>query len=305
MGATSLSVIRSTAASVLAGGVGSAVGMFVAYPIDVLKTKAQVVRKGEQQKQTGDLLSRAKSIYKEEGIHGFFGGVLSTIIGKAMTSCISFGLNQFGISFLNAINFLGGGVEGSATPFLTLLLSACFTGVVITFFNVPIDRVKVMMQAQENNALYVNELDCIKAVLQSEGWVGLLTRGFGPTLAIALPCNAIYFLVYGLLMQTTMKESIGMWASVVAGAAAGMACWIPVYPIDVVKTRMQNTKGGKADASGGLSVSAWDIAIIMYSTEGIGSFYRGIELQLFRAAVSNGVTFLIYDLILDMFGYSS
>jgi len=43
-----------------------------------------------------------------------------------------------------AVNFLGGGDEGSATPFLTLLLSACFTGVVITFFNVPIDRVKVL-----------------------------------------------------------------------------------------------------------------------------------------------------------------
>jgi hypothetical protein len=163
-----------------------------------------------------------------------------------------------------------------------------------------------MMQALENNSLYVNELDCIKAVLQSEGWVGLLTRGFGPTLAIALPANAIYFLVYGLLMQTAMKDSIGIWASVVAGAAAGMACWIPIYPIDVIKTRMQNTKGGKADTiSGGLSVSAWDIAIIMYSTEGIGSFFRGIELQLFRAAVSNGVTFWIYDLIMNMFGYSS
>jgi len=87
MGATSLSLIRSTAASVLPGGVGTAVGMFVAYPIDVLKTKAQVVRKGEQQKQT-DLLSRAKSIYRDEGIHGFFGGVLATIIGKAMTSYI-------------------------------------------------------------------------------------------------------------------------------------------------------------------------------------------------------------------------
>lgn len=303
MGATSLSVIRSTAASVLAGGVGTAVGMFVAYPIDVLKTKAQVVRKGEP-KHT-DLLSRAKSIYRDEGIHGFFGGVLATIIGKAMTSCISFGLNQFGISFLNAVNFLGGGDEGSATPFLTLLLSACFTGVVITFFNVPIDRVKVMMQAQDNSSLYAHELDCINAVLHSEGWIGLLTRGFGPTLAIALPSNAIYFLVYGLLMQTTMKESIGrIMASVVAGAVAGMACWLPIYPIDVVKTRMQNTKGGKTDASG-TSVSAWDIAIIMYSTEGIGSFFRGIELQLFRAAVSNGVTFLIYDLIMCILGYSS
>ena len=78
------------------------------------------------------------------------------------------------------------------------------------------------MQAQENNSLYANELDCINAVLHSEGWIGLLTRGFGPTLAIALPSNAIYFLVYGLLMQTTMKESIGR---IMASVGCRCCCW--------------------------------------------------------------------------------
>jgi hypothetical protein len=161
-----------------------------------------------------------------------------------------------------------------------------------------------MMQAQENNALYANELDCIKAVLKSEGWVGLLTRGLDVTLARDVPSYVLYFVVYGLLMQTTMKDSIGMWASMVAGAAAGMACWIPIYPIDVIKTRMQNTKGGKADTiSGGLSVSAISVAIVMYRTEGIGSFFNGLGILLLRAAISNGVTFWIYDLIMNMLGY--
>ena len=165
-----------------------------------------------------------------------------------------------------------------------------------------IDRVKVMMQAQENNSLYANELECIHAVLKSEGWIGLLTRGLDVTLAREVPSNAIYFVVYGLLMQTSMKENIGIWASMVAGAAAGMACWVPVYPIDVVKTRMQNTKGGKADTSGGLSVNAISVAIVMYRTEGIGAFSNGLGILLLRAAISNGVTFWIYDLIMRMLG---
>ena len=160
-----------------------------------------------------------------------------------------------------------------------------------------------MMQAQDHNSLYANELECIKAVLKSEGWIGFLTRGLDVTMAREVPSNIVYFVVYGLLMQTAMKESIGIMASMVAGAAAGMACWIPVYPIDVVKTRMQNTKGGKSES--GTSISAWDIAIIMYSTEGIRALFRGIELQLFRAAISNGVTFGVYDLIMGMLGYSS
>jgi len=115
-----------------------------------------------------------------------------------------------------------------------------------------------MMQSQEKGALslYANELDCIKSILQSEGWFGLLTRGFGLTLAREVPSNAIYFVVYGLLMQTATKDTLGIMASMVCGAISGMACWIPVYPIDVVKTRMQNTKGGPS--AGGKYVSATD-----------------------------------------------
>ena len=159
-----------------------------------------------------------------------------------------------------------------------------------------------MMQAQENGSLYANELECIKSIIHNEGWRGLLTRGFGPTLAREVPCNAIYFVVYGLLMQTAMKDTLGIMASMVCGAISGMACWIPVYPIDVVKTRMQNTKGG--ESASGKPVSAMGVAVVMYKTEGIGAFFDGLGLLLFRAAVSNGVTFWIYDLIMGSLGYA-
>jgi hypothetical protein len=136
---TSLSVVVTTAASVLAGGIGSAIGLYVAYPIDVLKTKAQVTvcTKG---KADESVLELAKNIHKQEGIGGFYGGVKSAMIGKALVSSMSFGANQLVIGVLNACNFLGGGVGSTrvATPFLTLLLAACFAGVVGTFINCPL-----------------------------------------------------------------------------------------------------------------------------------------------------------------------
>ncbi|KAL7528122.1 hypothetical protein ACHAWF_002446 [Thalassiosira exigua] len=46
---TSLSVLGTGAASILAGSVGGAIGVGVAYPLDTLKTKAQVY--GQQQQQ--------------------------------------------------------------------------------------------------------------------------------------------------------------------------------------------------------------------------------------------------------------
>lgn len=79
------------------------------------------------------------------------------------------------------------------------------------------ERVKVMMQAQQNS-LYANELECVRAVLQNEGWTGLFSRGLGPTLAREVPSYGIYFVVYGVLMQTAVAENLGSVAPLIFGA---------------------------------------------------------------------------------------
>jgi hypothetical protein len=138
MGASA--VVGSTAATVLAGGVGSAIGLCVAYPIDVLKTKAQV-KVCIEGKANETLFARANNILRQEGIAGFYGGVITAMIGKAFTSSISFGANRLAIGVLNASNFLGGvGGLRADTPFVTLLLAACFAGFIQTFLNCPIGK---------------------------------------------------------------------------------------------------------------------------------------------------------------------
>ena len=155
------------------------------------------------------------------------------------------------------------------------------------------ERVKVMMQAQSDST-YANELECIQAVLENEGWTGLFSRGLGPTLAREVPSYAIYFVVYGILIQTAYigSDSLGSIAPLVCGAISGMACWVPVYPVDVVKTLVQNTEGGDPD-------SAIDIAVQLYNDEGIGAFFNGLTPKMLRASVNHAVTFWVYALMMD------
>lgn len=150
-----------------------------------------------------------------------------------------------------------------------------------------------MMQAQSNNK-YANELECIQSVLENEGWTGLFSRGLGPTLAREVPSYAIYFVVYGILIQTSLigTESLGSIAPLVCGAISGCACWIPVYPVDVVKTLVQNTEGGD-------SSSSIDIAIQLYKDEGIGAFFNGLTPKMLRASVNHAVTFWVYALMME------
>ena len=51
-----------------------------------------------------------------------------------------------------------------------------------------------------------------------------------------------------------------------------------------------------------IQVEDYQSAIVMYRTEGIGAFFNGLGILLLRAAISNGVTFWIYDLIMRMLG---
>ncbi len=151
------------------------------------------------------------------------------------------------------------------------------------------------MQAQENS-LYNNELECVRAVLETEGWTGLFSRGLGLTLAREVPSYAIYFVVYRALMSTAMAKGLGSMAPLVCGAMSGCACWVPVYPIDVVKTLVQNTEG-----SGVASKSALIVATQLYTDEGIRGFFNGLTVKLLRASLNAAVTFWVYDLVMNVF----
>ena len=64
----------ATMSSLFAGSVGGAIGVGIAYPFDTLSTKAQV-SSGKQ----SNLIQNVKTIWDNEGIHGFFEGVFVTV----------------------------------------------------------------------------------------------------------------------------------------------------------------------------------------------------------------------------------
>ena len=109
-GGGSPSTIRNTArkvlanpavASLVAGSVAGAIGVGVAFPLDTLKTKSQVLGQRERAVATGGgsastaaissensksgnvgMLQLISLIYKTEGLSGFFGGVKGMMAGQ-------------------------------------------------------------------------------------------------------------------------------------------------------------------------------------------------------------------------------
>jgi len=71
--------------------------------------------------------------------------------------------------------------------------------------------------------------------------------------------------------------------------------WIPVYPIDVVKTNIQVSDGvaGTDETFVGTAVDLW-------RSGGFGVFWDGIGPKLARAVVNHAVTFYVFDLVVSM-----
>lgn len=238
-------------------------------------------------------------IWKNEGVAGFFGGVKGMMVGQAIIKSVAFSTNAMALTYLT-----GAATTTPGTASSKLLLAAMFAGFVTSFLVSPIERIKVMMQADSTQS-YHNELDCLRVVLRNEGWPGLLGRGLGPTLAREVPSYAIYFSTYGLLVQQLdVSQMLGASAPLVFGALAGMACWLPVYPIDVVKTLVQNTEGdnsNNSDSSSGAVVttppSTMATAKQLYEEGGIGAFFDGLTPKMLRAGVNHSITFWVYDIL--------
>lgn len=73
-----------------------------------------------------------------------------------------------------------------------------------------------------------------------------------------------------------------------AGSAAGAIGSLAGNPFDVLKTRMMSAKGKDTP-------SITKTASELYSMQGIGGFYRGIDSNIARAMVLNGTKMAVYD----------
>ncbi|EEC47952.1 predicted protein [Phaeodactylum tricornutum CCAP 1055/1] len=314
---TQLTALSPTLLSVLAGSAAGAIGVGVAFPLDTLKTKAQTMRSlgndvgtiattttatgtGEgtwsPQSEKLNMIQLIGVIWNREGLDGFFSGVKGMMIGQAIIKALAFSANANALSCLKASDWSQDLSTGSI-----LLVAACFAGFVSSFVVAPIERIKVMMQSSSPGK-YMNELYCLQVVLHNEGIAGLLTRGLGATLAREIPSYGIYFWLYGFLSQSPIASLLpATVAPLIFGAIAGMSSWLPVYPIDVVKTTLQNTEGGmQPNLTGeGANPTAWQVVCELYRDGGIGIFFDGLDAKMLRAAVNHAVTFSIYDWLMN------
>ena len=271
------------AVSLVAGMIGGSIGVGVAYPLDTLKTKQQAGF------SSANPITLTRQIYATEGIAGFYSGCSTTMAGQAIIKGALFFVYGAARNFLVLRTALG-------LSTLSLCLAAGFSGFVGSFVMTPVERIKCVMQARAANT-FVSPIACIKELLRRDGLYGLCFRGLGATVLREIPACTLYFVSFALAKAALLDSGYlaRTPALMLSGAFAGAASWIPVYPIDVVKTQIQVELGEGADSNG--SSSLMGTTKRLWQAGGPMAFWDGIGPKLARAVVNHAVTFLVVDFV--------
>ncbi|KAI9761852.1 MAG: hypothetical protein M4579_000792 [Chaenotheca gracillima] len=286
---STLSGLRSFAS----GGVGGICAVIVGHPFDLVKVRLQTAEKGAY-KGAIDVVKR--TVAREGLARGLYAGVSAPLVGVTPMFAVSFWGYDVGKGLVSRFST----VQNGQLSVAQVSAAGFFSAIPMTAITAPFERVKVLLQIQGQKQLkpgekpqYSGGVDVVRQ-LYKEGGIRSVFRGSAATLARDGPGSAAYFATYEYLKRTlTPKDEFGkpgqlsLTAVCAAGASAGVAMWIPVFPVDTVKSRLQSLPG-KPTIGG--------VVGDLYRRGGFKAFFPGIGPALARAVPANAATFLGVEL---------
>jgi len=180
-----------------------------------------------------------------------------------------------------------------------------FAGFSQSFIICPMEHLKCRLQIAGSSAKaseFRGPIDAARTIVRSHGIQGIY-RGFGCTLVREIPAFGAYFAVYDAVKDAANRyldshnsssEKHRWLASAFAGGVSGSFTWAMIYPVDVIKTRIQTAPLDQPYRESMLSTGRSLVA-----KHGWQYLFRGLGITLLRAFPVNGIIFPVYEFTLS------
>ncbi|KAL6881359.1 mitochondrial carrier domain-containing protein [Trichoderma novae-zelandiae] len=290
------SALLSQLRALAAGGFGGICAVVVGHPFDLVKVRLQTAERGVY---SSALDVVRKSVARDGLRRGLYAGVSAPLVGVTPMFAVSFWGYDLGKQIVGGVSTIG--PDGSLSTG-QLAAAGFLSAIPMTAITAPFERVKVILQVQGQKQLapgekpkYSGGLDVVRQ-LYREGGVRSVFRGSVATLARDGPGSAAYFAAYEVIKKALSPKDpatgkptgqLSLTAVTCAGAGAGVAMWIPVFPVDTVKSRLQTAEG---------HVTIGGVIRELYGKGGYKAFFPGFGPALTRAVPANAATFLGVEL---------
>lgn len=270
------------------GGIASCAAACWTHPLDLIKVHLQT-----QQEVKLRMTGMAMHVVRSDGVMALYNGLSASLCRQ-----ITYSMTRFAI-YETVRDKLSSGNQGPM-PFYQKILLAAFGGLTGGFVGTPADMVNVRMQNDVKLPLelrrnYAHALDGLICVWKEEGVRKLFS---GASMAssrgalVTMGQLSCYDQAKQLVLGTgVMTDNIftHFFASFIAGGCATVLC----QPMDVVKTRLMNSKGEYR----GVVHCLTDTAKL-----GPKAFYKGLVPAGIRLIPHTVLTFIFLEQLRLYFG---
>ncbi|KAH8106855.1 hypothetical protein BXZ70DRAFT_1074595 [Cristinia sonorae] len=291
----------------------SYISTFAGYPLDSIKSRLQTT------KTPISIPRLAALVYREEGVRGFYRGLWIPLMTISFVRAASFTIYTRTKEYFRDHNILArkrifdvaasGGIGGA------------LSGSLISFGSAPFELVKVRRQLEYSIAASKGirlikppgTAEAIRDIFRSNGLLGLYT-GFRLHFVRDTLGTALYFFEYdglrhimGRLPSGEQGESpywLPLHSSLVpffCGSVAGVTSWALIYPLDVVKTKVQQ----RALAGERYRPILETLHRLIRGPDpnapkpfllGMARIYRGLGVSALRSVTTHGLLWTFFDL---------
>lgn len=294
-----------------AGYVSGAVGIIIGNPLDVIKVRLQAK----------DVMAvQSASAYASQ-----FQSSSSLVTGTAAPI--------FGYGALNALLFVSynrteaalSTAFGTKKSLWSTWIAGAVGGLATWVVSTPTELIKCRAQAA---ATPTSSLSIMRQIWRTEGPKGLYLGGAVTALRDAIGYG-FYFWTYELCTETFSgldkgDPTLAKEASKVllCGGLAGIATWASIFPLDVIKTRVQTqpslerlaetspllsslrstTPSPSHEGRREVRYGALHAAKFAYREGGIAVFFRGLTVCCIRAFLVNAVQWAVYEWMMHELG---
>ena len=299
---------RNTVASLLAGVGSGALSSIACAPLDLVKTRMQVLGEFNKSNVNSNQLSITKSlqdIIQKDGMRGCFRGLFPTLLTVPSFWGIYFPLYEISKKDLHEY-YQGRNVhDGNKVPSgpIVHMSSAILAGAIADFFCNPMFVVRTRMQTEALHYMDVPKEErrphgitkTVKGLYKEAGFAAFW-RGFTASL-LGLSHVGIQFPVYEYLKADARSRSANNEESafdlLIASGMSKMIATSLTYPHEVVRSRLMDYRGNDQGRKG--LVNTFKRIV---KNEGFGALYTGIHVSLVRVVPNCCITFITYEMIL-------
>ncbi|GKV44369.1 hypothetical protein SLEP1_g51562 [Rubroshorea leprosula] len=271
----------------IAGGIAGAASRTATAPLDRLKVLLQV------QTTRAYVIPAIRDIWREGGILGFFRGNGLNVLKVAPESAIRFYTYEMLKGFIVKAKGGDNKVEIGA---MGRLFAGGLAGAVAQAAIYPMELVKTRLQTYSSESGKIPGPRAMSRDIWVQEGPRAFYRGLVPSLLGMIPYAGIDLAAYETLKDMSKKYILidsepGPLVQLGCGTISGALGATCVYPLQVVRTRMQAQRGNEESAYRGMS----DVFRITFKHEGLRGFYKGLFPNLLKVVPSASITYMVYE----------